>query len=160
MSTKNIERICEYLNKMLNIDAHKCLQSKGFLRFVDFSKCFSCETCVYVCEFIHDGKSYVRLRKTDMGVEIPIACFHCFNAHCMSVCKREAIIRGSNGEVLIIQSKCNNCMECFYSCPFKAIRIIGNKIVNCDLCKQLREQGLPPACISMCPSKAVELMQT
>ncbi|MEM3948324.1 MAG: 4Fe-4S dicluster domain-containing protein, partial [Zestosphaera sp.] len=87
----------------------------------------------------------------------PTACMHCSNAKCVSACKRNAIRRGPLGEILIDYTKCNNCLDCMHSCPVKAIRIRGGSVVNCDLCKPLRDRGLRPACMAMCPSDAVTL---
>ncbi|MDK6029189.1 FAD-dependent oxidoreductase [Ignisphaera sp. 4213-co] len=149
--------MCEFLNRHGGVEAEFCLSAKPFLKIFDYGKCMGCETCNAICSFIHDGKSYVRIRKTDYGLVFPTACLHCTNAKCQSACKRDAIIRGGMGEIIIDMKKCNKCMDCIYACPIRAIRISRGDIVNCDLCLQLRRGGLEPACISMCPSGAIIL---
>ncbi|MEM0027430.1 MAG: FAD-dependent oxidoreductase [Ignisphaera sp.] len=151
---------CGFLATRLGIEEGKCLSGKPFLKIIDYNKCIGCETCSAICGFLHDGKPLIKIEKTEDGVVIPITCMHCTNAKCAEACKRKAIVRGSMKEVLIDYSKCNNCLDCVYACPIRAIRIRGGRAVNCDLCKALREHGLPPACISMCPSNAIMLYAT
>ena len=152
------ESVCDFLNKYGGVDLSTCLSLAPFLRVFDYTKCIGCETCNAVCNFIHDERSYIRIRKTDEGLVFPTSCLHCASAKCQSSCKRDAIIRGDLGEVLIDMKKCNKCMDCLYVCPVKAIRISKGDIVNCDLCLHIRRGGLQPACISMCPSRAIKLI--
>lgn len=155
----NIAKLtCEFLNKYAEVDLNTCLNSTPFLRIFDYAKCIGCETCNAICNFIHDGRSYIKIKKTDENLIFPTSCLHCANAKCQSSCKRDAIIRGELGEILIDMKKCNKCMDCLYVCPVKAIRISRGDIVNCDLCLPLRRIGLQPACISMCPSRAIKLV--
>ncbi len=151
--------ICDFLNRYAEVDLGVCLSMAPFIRVFDYSKCIGCETCNAICNFIHDGKSYIRIRKTDEGLVFPTSCLHCTNARCQSSCKRNAIIRGDLDEVLIDMKKCNKCMDCLYACLVKAIRISRGDIVNCDLCSPLRQGGLTPACISMCPFGAIKLVR-
>jgi glutamate synthase (NADPH/NADH) small chain len=151
--------ICDFLGRYAEVDSNACLSMEPFLRVFDYSRCIGCETCNAICNFVHDGKSYIRIRKTDEGLIFPTSCLHCTKAQCQSSCKRDAIIRGSLGEVLINMKKCNKCMDCLYACPLKAIRISRGDIVNCDLCLPLRQGGLTPACISMCPFGAIKLVK-
>jgi len=150
--------LCDFLNRYAEVDLNTCISMASFLRVFDYSKCIGCETCNIICNFIHDGRSYIRIRKTDEGLVFPTSCLHCTNAKCVSACKRDAIVRGSLGEIIIDMKKCNKCMDCLYACPVKAIRISRGDIVNCDLCQPLRKGGLTPACISMCPSGAIKLI--
>lgn len=152
------KELCRYLSSYTDTSLDSCLPLAPFIRVFEYSKCIGCETCNTVCGFIHDGKSYIKIRKTDEGLVFPTACLHCVNAKCQTLCKRDAIIRGGLGEVLIDYKKCNNCMDCLYACPIKAIRISRGAIVNCDLCLPLRLGGLEPACIVMCPSRAITLV--
>jgi len=151
--------ICDFLGRYAEVYSDACLSMAPFIRVFDYSKCIGCETCNAICNFIHDGKSYIRIRKTDEGLIFPTSCLHCTNARCQSSCKRNAIIRGDLDEVLIDMKKCNKCMDCLYACPVKAIRISRGDIVNCDLCLPLRQGGLTPACISMCPFGSIKLVR-
>lgn len=149
--------VCE----LLGIEAEKCGELGRFLKTVDFLRCIDCETCSVVCEFTHAGKSYVKFLQTVIGVEKPVSCFHCENAPCVKVCKRDAIVRKEDGSLHIIPSKCNKCLDCIHACPFKAIRLggPGGAPGKCDFCEQLRKEGLEPACIAMCPSGAIIVLK-
>ena len=158
-SSSLAESTCSFLSKYAGVDFNTCTSLAPFTVVFDYGRCMGCETCNAVCSFIHDGRSAVRVRKTDEGLVFPTSCLHCTNAKCIAACKRNALIRGSLGEVVIDVSKCNMCKDCFYACPIRAIRITGELLLKCDLCQPLRLAGLTPACISMCPSKIIRLMR-
>lgn len=151
------EEICKYLDTYNVFNYDKCLNAAPFTRVFDYSKCMGCETCNAVCGFVHDGRSMIKINKLEDGLVYPTACLHCTNASCQLVCKKKAITRGELGEVLLDYKKCNKCLDCLTACPVKAIKLSRGDIVNCDLCSQLRKGGLEPACVSMCPSKAIIL---
>ncbi len=151
------EEICRYLNSYTDIKLESCLSLSPFTRIFIYTKCIECETCNAVCSFIHDGRSLIKIRKTEDGLAIPTSCLHCINAKCVAVCRKNAIIRGKLGEILIDYRKCNKCMDCVNECPIKAIRISRGDIVNCDLCQYLVRGGLEPACIAMCPARVIAL---
>ncbi|MEM2171611.1 MAG: FAD-dependent oxidoreductase [Desulfurococcaceae archaeon] len=153
------ENVCKYLETYGIVKSENCLKLPPFIRVFDYSKCIGCETCSAVCGFVHEGKSLIKINKTEDGLVFPTACLHCANAGCQAVCKRNAIVRGDLGEVLIDYKKCNRCMDCLIACPVRAMRLSRGEIINCDLCAPLRKVGLGPACMSMCPSKAIALME-
>lgn len=149
------KKICSFLSDQLGIDLGKCLSLQPFTRVFDYSRCMECETCRVVCGFVNNGKSRIRIRESSEGLRIPTSCLHCINPKCIEVCDRKAFYRGVLGELLIDYKLCNDCLDCLYACPLKAIRISRGRVVNCDLCLELRRRGIGPACISMCPSRAV-----
>ena len=152
------EELCKYLDSRGLLKYSACTESMPFTRVFDYSKCIGCETCSAVCGFMHGGKSLLKVNRTEDGLVYPVACLHCSNAKCQVACKREAIVRGDLGEVLIDYKKCNRCMDCLSACPVRAIRLSRGEVVNCDLCLPLRRAGLEPACISMCPANAITLV--
>ncbi|MDW8086334.1 MAG: 4Fe-4S dicluster domain-containing protein, partial [Ignisphaera sp.] len=151
------DEICRYLGSYAEVKLESCLALSPFVRIFSYTKCIGCETCSTVCGFIHDGKSFLKIRKSDDGLVFPTSCLHCANAKCVAVCRKNAIIRGDLGEVLIDYRRCNKCMDCLNECPIKAMRISRGDVVNCNLCQPLRRGGLEPACISMCPSKTIAI---
>jgi len=152
------EKICKFLDSYGIFKFEKCLNATPFIKIIDYSKCIGCETCSAICKFLHEGKSLIKINKTEDGLVYPTTCLHCTNPECQAVCKRNAIIHGDLGEVLIDYKKCNNCLDCLTACPVKAIRLSRGQIIHCDLCLSLQKAGLEPACLSMCPSKAIMLM--
>ncbi|MEM4550546.1 MAG: 4Fe-4S dicluster domain-containing protein, partial [Sulfolobales archaeon] len=49
------------------------------------------------------------------------------------------------------------CMACLYACPFGIpdYSEVTRTSIKCDLCRVLRSDGLTPACVAMCPSRAI-----
>ncbi len=65
--------------------------------------------------------------------------------------------RDSVGTVYVITSKCIGCLACLYACPFSIPELDyrSRAAVKCDLCKDLREKALEPACVAICPTGAL-----
>jgi len=112
----------------------------------------------------------------------PIMCRHCEDAPCARVCPVKAITH-EDGAVVLNETVCVGCKLCAIACPFGAITPHGTSTagvagthpnaptqpstlspllrwemgvrsvaVKCDLC-DFREDG--PACIKICPTKAI-----
>lgn len=110
----------------------------------------------------------------------PVQCHHCEDAPCRNVCQMSAISRVA-GRTVVDTSRCIGCKLCLMACPFGAIEflpqppgttpIYGSAVQppatraarqvfranNCDLCTT-RATG--PACVTACPEKALELIDT
>ncbi|MDP6501784.1 MAG: 4Fe-4S binding protein, partial [Dehalococcoidales bacterium] len=65
--------------------------------------------------------------------------------------------RESDGAVLIDTSICTGCQKCVLACPYNAMGFDPRerKAVKCNLCVERRERGLEPACVSVCPGRAL-----
>jgi len=128
-----------------------------YLRIVDIGTCIGCGACEAACDFIHDGKPYIKVYRTSLGLEIPVSCLHCAKAPCIDVCPTGAMTRDKEGVVYVIPSKCIGCMACLYACPF-GIPQLDKKLrisTKCDLCYDQRKKGLEPGCSSLCPTGAI-----
>jgi tetrathionate reductase subunit B len=68
----------------------------------------------------------------------------------------DATFRDPDGLVAIDQKKCIACGLCVTACPYGAryINPIANCADKCDLCAGRRQQGLQPACVEVCPTRA------
>jgi Fe-S-cluster-containing dehydrogenase component len=127
------------------------------LRIIDIGTCIGCGACEAACDFIHDGKPYIKVYRTSLGLEIPVSCLHCAKAPCIDVCPTGAMTRDKEGAVYVIPSKCIGCMACLYACPF-GIPQLDVKLrisTKCDLCYDQRKKGLEPGCSSLCPTGAI-----
>lgn len=139
-------------------------------------KCIGCRTCEVACVMAHSKDNLLISTNQKMifnpklsviktaTVSAPIQCRHCEDAPCANSCPTDAIIN-KNGIVYIDENLCIGCKTCAIVCPFGAIDItetnqadIEKTVVanKCDLCVG-RENG--PACIEVCPTKALELIQ-
>ena len=129
--------------------------------YIDYEKCIGCETCEAVCAFIR-SRPGIRMTRTEEGVAAPVYCRHCENPACMRACTRGAITRDEDGAVLHNPLVCVTCSSyaCFPACPYGAVFVSsrGAPVHKCDLCSRRRMDGLPPACVEMCPAGAIVLI--
>lgn len=44
-------------------------------------------------------------------------------------------------------------------CPFGAVDLVDNKAYKCDLCIARVKEGLEPACVESCPTKALKFIE-
>jgi len=96
------------------------------------------------------------------GLVIPLQCRHCEDASCIKVCPTGAVTRaGEDGPVIIDCDKCIGCQWCVLVCPFGVISLDSKSkvIVKCDLCRERLAAGEEPACVTACPTRALEFVE-
>lgn len=128
---------------------------------IDYNTCIGCETCEFVCRFVHDTPR-IHMTRTRDGVMVPLYCHHCEDASCIKVCKRAALKRDASGAVVLHSMLCRGCetRHCIQACPFSAMLETdkGVMLAKCDLCSARRQIGLEPACAEMCPCGAISYL--
>ncbi len=84
-------------------------------------------------------------------------CMHCTDAACMQACPVGAIYRSALGTVNIDQMRCIGCNYCIVACPFGVIGFDRrtNKARKCTFCIDRLENGLEPACATVCPTASI-----
>lgn len=110
-------------------------------------------------------------------VYLPMLCYHCENPACLKACPNKAIFKRPDGVVLIDQDRCRGTGACTSACPYGNIflkpeddwylnedepyerdfvkpRLKNNVARKCTYCVQRVDQGLDPACVVACPTKA------
>jgi carbon-monoxide dehydrogenase iron sulfur subunit len=138
---------------------------------INIERCMGCHSCELACAVAHsasrDMKQAIQNNEkpgSRITVEayenkaIPIHCYHCEVATCMMVCPSGAIHRKSEREpVLLDTEKCIGCKMCIQACPVGMIILNpeGKGVLKCDLCVERLDEGLQPACVYACPSKAL-----
>ena len=126
--------------------------------YIDYSKCIGCETCEFVCRYVHTTPRIQMTRTTD-GIMMPLYCRHCADPNCARVCKRGAIERDADGAMILHPLLCRGCegRNCMLACPFAAMFETdkGVMLTKCDLCAERRGRGMGPACVDMCPCGAI-----
>ncbi|WP_071461451.1 4Fe-4S dicluster domain-containing protein [Bacillus massilinigeriensis] len=93
------------------------------------------------------------------------ACFHCKEAACVKVCPEDAMHYSELGTVVVNDEKCVGCGYCVQNCPFDVVSLATykdkhgkeyKKAQKCTLCTDRIEEGMQPACISVCHTGAME----
>ena len=122
-------------------------------------KCVACRLCEGACSFQHEGAFQPARTRifvhdfVDEAVYLPLACFHCSDAPCVSNCPTYAIGRDPvTGQVTVNDDRCIGCKMCLVACPFSVMGFHTDKNVshNCDLC------GGDPQCVKICTYDALE----
>ena len=87
---------------------------------------------------------------------------HYTNPTCKAVCPAGAFTQRADGIVVLDRSKCTSCGLCKPACPYDAIVIskVDGKAAKCNMCIELLDAGLNPACVDGCPVKCLEVGNT
>jgi electron transport protein HydN len=123
----------------------------------------------HIFEIDPDGYDFhpkLKVVKT-YNVSVPVQCKHCENPACMAACLAGAIKREED-KIVVDESKCIGCKGCAEACPFGCIEMVtllkkvsadgSPKVVanKCDLCNNVPGG---PACVRVCPTAALRLME-
>ncbi|MEN8221969.1 MAG: 4Fe-4S dicluster domain-containing protein [Acidobacteriota bacterium] len=139
---------------------------KGF-RF-ETDKCVGCHACIVACGIENDTapgfnfRSVLTYNPSIMSeikhYHLSMACNHCLSPPCVENCPAGAITRDTeNGSVRINEKLCIGCSYCTWVCPYDAPVLSPEKgvMTKCDMCAERREEGLNPACVTVCPTGAL-----
>jgi anaerobic selenocysteine-containing dehydrogenase/Fe-S-cluster-containing dehydrogenase component len=135
---------------------------------IDLERCIGCKSCEAACKAEHGlGPTENRNRVVwlahhdSAGLDfLTLSCQHCHRPACVRACpvSPKAITKDPDtGVVAIAESLCTGCGECVVACPYGAMGYdrIDHHAVKCDLCSQRRDDGLRPACATVCPGEAI-----
>jgi len=144
--------------------------------YVNLSACSGCKACQIACQDkndLQDGRKWRRVVEVEGGEWLKVgeawthnifsyyvstACYHCENPPCMDVCPANAITKRDDGIVLIDEDKCIGCRYCEWACPYGAPQLNDSTgvMTKCDLCHDYVDAGQKPACVSVCPMRALD----
>lgn len=135
-----------------------------YVMVIDTRRCVGCQDCVVACQTENGVPlGYTRdwITETVEG-EFPTPrleirserCNHCENPPCVSCCPTGAShVHARGGVVLVDHAKCIGCKACLAACPYDARFIHPEGYADkCTFCIHRVEQGLDPACVSVCPT--------
>jgi Fe-S-cluster-containing dehydrogenase component/formate-dependent nitrite reductase membrane component NrfD len=86
-----------------------------------------------------------------------LRCNHCDDAPCVTICPTVALYRRADGIVDFDGDRCIGCKSCMQGCPYDALYIdpATNTAAKCHYCAHRVEVGLEPACVIVCPERAI-----
>jgi len=132
------------------------------------SRCSGCMACIVACfdqnDLPDNGARFRHVSRIEMGAfpdahihYVSLACMHCGDAPCIAVCPNRAITkRPEDGIVVVNEHLCIGCHACATVCPFGAPQFPdGTGMSKCDFCVARVENGLEPACVKTCTTKAL-----
>ncbi len=136
--------------------------------YVDTTVCTECKACQIACKDLHDLKVGINLRtvhRVEGGTfpkpwvyHLSMACNHCENPACVAICPTGATQKLEDGTVWNDHELCIGCESCVNECPYGAPKLVAELGITyrCDGCKDLRAQGLNPACVDACNMRCLE----
>jgi formate dehydrogenase iron-sulfur subunit len=98
---------------------------------------------------------------------IPMQCYHCENAPCVSVCPTDSLFKQDDGFVQVRDDLCVGCQYCLSACPFGAPQFpesddgaaqlfgTGGTMDKCTMCEERQDVGKGPACAEECATDAI-----
>ncbi len=136
---------------------------------LDVNKCTGCHACEVACRIANGWPANQSWREVHTfnelhvpGVELvhlSLACNHCHDAPCMEQCPALAYYRDPvTNAVLINAEACLGCGYCAWVCPYGAPKLDAENgvMTKCTLCNDKVRQGGRPACVTSCPTGALE----
>jgi Fe-S-cluster-containing dehydrogenase component/formate-dependent nitrite reductase membrane component NrfD len=137
----------------------------GFV--IDHRKCIGCHACTVACKEENQvplGAFRTWVKYVEKGT-FPhtrrffsvLRCNHCDNAPCVTICPTVALYRRADGVVDFDGARCIGCKSCMQACPYDALYIDPNTntAAKCNYCAHRLEVGLEPACVIVCPERAI-----
>jgi len=134
---------------------------------IDQRKCIGCHACTVACKAEHDvpiGVYRTWVKYIEKG-EFPNArryflvnrCNHCDDAPCVKICPTRALYKRPDGIVDFDAGRCIGCKSCMQACPYDALYIdpSSHTAAKCNYCAHRTELGLEPACVVVCPERAI-----
>jgi len=144
---------------------------KGIL-VVKAHRCLACHSCEMACsvehskskdlfEAVNESPGPAARVSVSRGEDfvVPLQCRQCENAPCVAVCPTNALYcADQESPVVIDHDRCIGCKWCILACPFGVITLDerARTIVKCDQCFERLERGELPACVTACPTGALE----
>lgn len=135
----------------------------------DMTKCIGCKCCEVACHEQNNTPVDVIWRRVGEleyqsfqgpgRLHVSMACNHCLQPTCLEGCPVDAYYKDERtGIVLLKDDACIGCQYCTWNCPYGAPQYNTelNQVTKCNLCYGRLEEGNSPACVSACPSHALE----
>jgi len=137
---------------------------------VDMGKCIGCKCCVVACNEQNGNPAAINWRRVSEieGGWYPRAarsylstgCHHCLEPTCLLGCPVDAYKKDAGtGIVLHSADACIGCQYCTWNCSYGVPQYNPERGVvgKCDMCHERLGLGQSPACVSVCPTGAIQI---
>jgi Fe-S-cluster-containing dehydrogenase component/DMSO reductase anchor subunit len=137
---------------------------------VDMGKCIGCKCCVVACNEQNGNPAAINWRRVSEieGGWYPRAqrsylstgCHHCLEPTCLLGCPVDAYKKDAGtGIVLHSVDACIGCQYCTWNCSYGVPQYNPERGVvgKCDMCHTRLGLGQSPACVSACPTGAIQI---
>lgn len=136
----------------------------------DATKCIGCKLCEQACNAqneLPEGMAYthVYLPEKEEGEDYfslyaKHQCLHCIEPACVEACIVGALKKTPEGPVLYDGDVCIGCRYCMVACPFGVPTYEWEKTIpyiqKCTFCSTRLDDGMEPACVGSCPTRALQ----
>jgi Fe-S-cluster-containing dehydrogenase component/formate-dependent nitrite reductase membrane component NrfD len=134
---------------------------------IDHRKCIGCHACTTACKSENQvpiSKFRTWVKYTEKGTFPAVRrhfavlrCNHCTNAPCVTICPVTALHKRKDGIVDLDRDACIGCKGCMQACPYDAIYLNEDtgSAEKCHFCAHRIEKQLEPACVVVCPERAI-----
>ncbi|MFN3284931.1 MAG: 4Fe-4S dicluster domain-containing protein [bacterium] len=136
-------------------------------KVIDHRKCIGCHACTVACKAEHLvplGVTRTYVKQVEVGVWPSVRrqfqvtrCNQCDDPPCVHICPVTAMFRRPDGIVDFDREVCIGCKACIAACPYDAIYIDpeSHSAEKCNFCAHRIDLGLEPACVVVCPERAI-----
>ena len=135
---------------------------------IDQRRCIACHSCTIACKSENNVplgywrswiKGIQKGRFPNVGnFYLRRLCNQCDVPPCVQVCPVQATVkREEDGVVVMYYGKCIGCGMCIAACPYDArfFNPFRSTADKCDFCVSRIDNGLKPACVEACVSRAL-----
>ena len=131
--------------------------------------CIGCHSCEVACaeqNGLPPGTAWRRVGEIEAGdhprtrrFHLSMACNHCLDPACLTGCPTQAYVKLDNGVVAHDADECIGCQYCTWNCPYSVPVFQPDRriVTKCDMCLPRLEEGLKPACVGACPTRALDV---
>jgi formate dehydrogenase iron-sulfur subunit len=137
---------------------------------VDMRECIGCKCCVVACNEQNGNPAAINWRRV-AEIEggwypratrsfLSMGCNHCLEPACLNGCPVDAYTKDPiTGVVLHSADACIGCQYCTWTCSYGVPQYNPERGVvgKCDMCHLRLADGRAPACVSACPTGAIQI---
>lgn len=137
---------------------------------VDMRTCIGCKCCVVACNEQNGNPPAINWRRVaeieggwyprTTRAYLSMGCNHCLEPTCLQGCPVDAYTKDPvTGIVLHSADACIGCQYCTWTCSYGVPQYNPERGVvgKCDMCHARLGAGQAPACVSACPTGAIQV---